>query len=109
MLPNTQPDYATIHKNIGIISEIELSFCDNANKTIFKLHIFDKKRARIEEVRLTDFNQMKQRYNTLIGSRFTGVEGLKNVRQIVSDFTDKARTITFNDMYSSYHTDVYYK
>jgi hypothetical protein len=109
MLPNTQPDYATIHKHLGIIYEIELSFCDNVNKKIFKLRVFDKKRAQIEEVRLTDFDQIKQRYNTLIGSLFTDVEGLKNVRKIISDFTDKARTITFNDIYSSYHTDVYYK
>jgi hypothetical protein len=109
MLPNTQPDYATIHRNIGAVSEIELSFCDIVNKSIFKLRVFDKKRAQLEEVRLTCFNPIKNQYDTLTGTRFTDIYGLKNVRKIVSDFTDKARTITFNDMYSSYHTDVYYK
>lgn len=109
MLPIIQPDYATIHKNIGVVNEVELSFCDEANKTIFKLRLFDKKRAQVEEVRLTGFDKVKNKYNNLIGSKFTDIEGSKNVRKIVDDFTDKARTITFSDMYSSYHTDVYYK
>ena len=107
-IPIERPDYATIYNNIGVTSEIELSFCSDI-KRIFKLRIFDKKRAQLEEVRLTDFNVEKNIYNTLIGSKFTDISGIKDVRNTVKIFTDKARTITFNDEYSNYKCDVYYK
>lgn len=109
MLPITQPDYATIHKEIGIVSDIELSFCDDKYKNIFKLHIFDKKRAQIEEIKLTNFDPIKRQYNDIIGKKLMNINGLKDVRKAISDFTDKARTSTFNKLYSSYHTEVYYK
>lgn len=109
MLLDTIPDYATIYKQAGKVDTAEISFCNEINKTIFKLRIFNSKFATIEEVRLTDYNKAKNMYMTVIGSKFTDIEGLKNVRAITTEFLNKSREITFNQQYSNYKCDVYYK
>ena len=109
-LPAMQPIYAIIafKSRPDLPETIECSFEGNNEKQIFELRIFDKRRARIERRVMRDFNADKSRYETQLPSTVRDIDGLKNVRQCILEFMNKAREITLSREYSNYRTDVYY-
>ena len=88
---------------------IDCHYYDGDKKRVIHFEQFSTKSARIETVDLCDFDDIKNRFKTMLPGKVEYIDGIKNVRLSREKLLSDVSKLEYSEQYSCWNIKSFYE